>query len=94
MTARERLDLALIDALETGLIVPCLRRPEWTSDDPDERAHAATECEGCPCLDECADVALEDVETYGKTQVWGVYAGVDITPTKGKPGRPRKESAA
>lgn len=88
MTAREALEYAMRDALDRGLIVPCLGRLEWTSDDAQERAQAASECDGCPCLTACSEAAREGEED------WGTWAGVDRSPAKRSAGRPRKEPAA
>lgn len=59
----------------------------WCSDDPAERAQAATWCTGCPVLTECGAAAAETKATFG------VWAGVDRTtrtqPDKNQPPSPR-----
>lgn len=73
MTARERLDRALLHLAADG------RRPRcgepathhlWTSESADERARAAGLCAGCPVLRQCADAAEEEAALF-------VWAGVD-----------------
>lgn len=49
----------------------CVGRVEWTSDNPDDRARAADECDGCPVQAECAALAI-DIDACA-----GVYAGTD-----------------
>lgn len=75
-TAHARLRLALADALDLGLRIPCAGRRghQWTSDDPDERATAATACDGCPAFTECGAAVDETREK------WGVWSGLDRTP--------------
>jgi len=77
MTAAEQLTRALVDLATQG------RRPRcgepgghelWTSDDADDRAQAATWCNGCPVLAECAASADEHDEKFG------VFGGRDRTP--------------
>lgn len=48
----------------------------WLSEDPAERALAATWCGGCPVLTECRDAATANGEKFG---VWG---GIDQTRSK------------
>lgn len=73
MSARDRLDRALLDLAADG------RRPRcgepashhlWTSEDRAERARAARLCSACPILRQCGLAAEEEQELF----VWG---GVD-----------------
>jgi hypothetical protein len=59
---------------------PCAGGDGWTSEDPDERALAARCCAGCALFGPCRVLADELKVTFG------VWAGVDRTPTtrKGK----------
>jgi hypothetical protein len=84
-TPHEALALALADAVDRGLLIPCAGSEAWTSEDPDDRAAAALECAGCPAWDACA--------VAGEGQVWGVWAGVWRGLTPGPAGRPRKARA-
>ncbi len=83
MTARERLNVALLTMAERGTLTPCQgrrRRDRWTSDDHADREWAANVCTSlaCPVLDACRDTGAEE-----KHGVWG---GVDVTPTSRKRG--------
>lgn len=84
MTAAEELTRALLELEDKGQTTPCQgkRADRWTSDVPDERAWAASVCASlrCPVIAQC-DVAAD--ETHEK---WGVWAGVDRTPTNRKRG--------
>ncbi|EWT06325.1 transcriptional regulator, partial [Intrasporangium chromatireducens Q5-1] len=71
MTARDEFNADLLALLDEGRSVPCAGRDEWTSDEPDERAHAAEECVSCPLLEVCADLATEE------RHKWGVWGGLD-----------------
>lgn len=73
-TAHEVLALALVDAIDAGLIVPCAGSGDWIADDYRKRARAAQACDGCPVLDQCAAAAESTEEKHG---VWGA---VDRTP--------------
>lgn len=75
--ATERLTLALSDLEDKGVKWPCQNRPEWTSDDPDERAYAAAGCRFCPALALCAEAGDELRAQF----VWG---GTDRTKTQRK----------
>ncbi len=77
MTAAEALTRALVAIADHG------RRPRcgepgghelWCSDDPDERAQAASWCVACPVLAECGGAADENDEKFG------VFGGRDRTP--------------
>jgi len=87
MTAAEQLTRAMVSLAAQG------RRPRcgepgghelWCSDDADDRAQAASWCNGCPVLAECAAAANEQGERFG------VWAGRDRTPPPAS--RPKRES--
>lgn len=70
---REALALAIFDALEAGLIVPCAADPErWTSDNVSVLEAAALDCDGCPLTAEC--------EAASAGEVWGAWAGRVLVP--------------
>lgn len=78
MTARDRLDRALVDMAEKGRRPICGEyrdrgRDWWTSDDYEEREAAAHLCRGCELLALCEAVAAEERAAYH------VWAGVDRT---------------
>ena len=76
------LTLAIDQALDRGLRVPCVGRDEWTSDSREDRAHAASACLACPVLAECAAAAAESVE---RLHVWGgVDRGAGSTASRSK----------
>lgn len=84
MTARDRLDRALLDLADQGRRPRCAEpedHPWWTSEEADERAHAARLCIGCPVLRQCAEAAEEEAELF-------VWAGID------NGNRPRKREIA
>lgn len=60
----------LQQALRSSETVPCAGRDEWCSDDPEQRAAAATACQGCPALAQCNAFAEANGETFG---VWGGF---------------------
>lgn len=73
MSARDRLDRALLDLADRGGRPRCGEPADhllWTSEKPDERARAAGMCVGCPVLRQCALAAEEEGELF-------VWAGVD-----------------
>lgn len=73
MSARDRLDRALLDLATEGRRPRCGEPAEhlwWTSEKADERARAAALCVGCPVLQPCAHAAEEEGELF-------VWAGVD-----------------
>lgn len=73
MSARDRLDRALLDLAADGRRPRCAEPADhlwWTSEDGDERARAARLCTGCPVLPLCAESAEDERELY-------VWAGVD-----------------
>lgn len=80
MSAHTILTLAVEAALERGTRIPCRDRPEWLSDDPEERAEAADACRPCPVIELCAEAAHSKPR-----QQFGVWAAKDYTRT------PRKE---
>lgn len=71
---------ALSAAVNARQRIPC-RVPgqthAWTSDAHEERAEAAEACAPCPIRDQCRDA--------GRFEPWGVWAGIDKSPTKRKP---------
>ena len=81
MTAHEQLALALADAIAQGHEIPCGTSDGWLSDDADQRAEAAQACRHCPVIDLCADAGASTSERFG---VWG---GIDRTPTKQRKAR-------
>lgn len=73
MSARDRLDRALLDLASDGRRVRCAEPEDhlwWTSDLDAEREAAARLCVGCPVLRQCAESAKEEHELF-------VWAGVD-----------------
>ena len=81
MTARDRLDAALVHLAAQGQRPPCGQPWAgglWTSDDKADREHAARLCRSCPALDPCRDAADEGDERH---HVWG---GIDRTRAPGK----------
>ncbi|BAK36062.1 hypothetical protein MLP_30480 [Microlunatus phosphovorus NM-1] len=84
-TAREQLTLALVQLAADGRRPPCGdygAHDVWLSDDPDIRALAADWCTGCPVREQCHNAAEAGDEKFG------VWAGIDRTPPKRRPGRP------
>ncbi|MGE9806921.1 WhiB family transcriptional regulator [Janibacter sp. G1551] len=76
MTARSRLDRALLELADKGGRPRCgdpLEHPLWTSEHADERARAVALCGGCPLTTLCRDLADETGAT------WGVWAGHDYS---------------
>lgn len=76
-TARERLDLAILELTQDGLRLRCSWPTDghmWTSDEHDDRARAARRCWGCPVLDLCREAADEEGER------WHVRGGKDYRP--------------
>lgn len=60
---------------DAGYLPNCSGSTWPTSDDPDERARAATElCPGCPVADEC--------DTAGQSESHHVWAATDRTPDR------------
>lgn len=71
MSARDRLDRALLDLAAAGRRPVCgepWSEALWTSDDADDRAEAARLCQTCPLLEPCAEAADEADERH---HVWG-----------------------
>lgn len=68
----QRLHLELSQAI-TRHRPPCLGRPEWTSDDPADRAAALEGCTHCPHQAPCGAYARAAREAHG------VWAGTDRT---------------
>lgn len=84
MTARQQLDMALLDMGANNRRTRCAEPADhawWTSDLDAERAAAARLCQGCPVLQLCGAAAEEDAEIF-------VYAGVDHGT------KPRRKKAA
>lgn len=69
--ARAVLADAVDAVLHLGLTVPCVGRPEWTSEDPESRALAALGCAPCPVWGPCGAAAEAGQESAG------VWAGHD-----------------
>ncbi len=91
MTANELLIEALADSVAAGFIVPCGQLDErslWLSDDPAERAEAATLCGACPAIAKCRAAAVEGHEQFG---VWG---GRDMGDRKNQTWRTPQASLA
>ncbi len=77
----------LQEALD-GAAVPCTGDPDaWWSEDPDVRAYAARACIDCVAIERCGRFAEANRETAG------VWAGVDRTPTAGRPAQRKERSA-
>lgn len=79
MTARERLDRALVDMASRGEKPRCAwpdRAHLWTSEEREERVRAVRGCAGCPILDPCGAAAEEERD------VWTVRGGVDRRPSR------------
>lgn len=71
MTARDRLDRALVDLAARGQRPPCGQpwaEGLWVSDDYRDRLEAARLCRPCPVLEACRAAADEAGE---KHHVWG-----------------------
>lgn len=83
MSAHEALARALVTAVDARLRIPCAGSDDWTSEDENTRADAARRCDGCPCTTECHEAATETRERFG------VWAGVDRSPTTRKPAHPK-----
>lgn len=82
--AEVALSVALAEAAEDGITVPCaedLTTDLWFAETPAERAGAAADCDGCAVFIECAAAAVEIRPRFG------VWAGRDWSP------RPRKVAA-
>lgn len=88
MTARDRLDRALLDMAARGQRPPC-GQPWgdglWTSESHEDRARAAVLCRPCPLLEPCAATAEEADERHN---VWG---GRDWTRHHGPKKNPTKK---
>lgn len=71
--ALNRLTAALAEHLDAGESVPCLDSPteaDWISDRREDQDRAATACQDCPALAQCASYALatrEEAGVYGGT---------------------------
>lgn len=72
VAAHEALALAVLGALEDGQEPPCRGRDEWTADDPEKRADAATGCQSCHLATPCLTAAT----TAGER--WGIWGGRDF----------------
>ena len=73
ITARERLDAALVAMLDANQVPPCSADPEkWFSTEPATIAWASGECGRCPVLQQCSDYATSDTVTAK----YGTWAGV------------------
>ena len=69
----DRLVDGLAELAQAGHIAPCVGRPEWTSDDPDDRADAAEGCAWCPMAGPCLAAGA------ASRSVWGVWGGLDLS---------------
>jgi Transcription factor WhiB len=78
--ATDALTVALLELARQGQRTNC-SDPEthhyWTSEHPPERKLAVRACAGCPVLQPCLEV--------GRHQTFGVFGGVDVTRTPGRP---------
>lgn len=80
VSPHEELTAALVALLESGRRPTCANRGDlWLSDDPGQRTKAARACAGCPLTDPCAAV--------GDAEGFGVWAGIDRTPTRRRQAR-------
>ncbi len=71
LTARERLDNAIIDLVELGQFPPCHTEPDaWFSDSPTVIETAVAACLRCPVIHQCRAYALADP----RTSRYGVWA--------------------
>ena len=79
MTARDRLDLALLQLAEAGRPAHCQGRSgdRWVSEHRSDRLWAAEQCRSCALLLLCRTAADE---THESAWVWG---GIDRTPRPG-----------
>lgn len=68
------LQAVIEEALDAGQRVPCIGRPEWTSEALDDRVEAVEACQWCPVLTACLAAARTIKASSG---VWG---GVDLEP--------------
>lgn len=86
LPAWQSLQLSLLDLHRP---VPCQSAPDvWTSDNPNRRAIAAAACGHCPVILQCATFARVNREASN------VWAGVDRTPTRGRPAAQQKVRTA
>src|SRR5699024_8572036 len=58
------LSLAIDNALQTGLRIPCVEDPQ-AFDDATTLTRTARPCEGCPVVDLCADYGRTGAVTHG-----------------------------
>lgn len=63
---------AVAAAHAAALVVPCVGRSEWMSENPAQRAVAVVACRPCPVFNECVAAA--------RREGFGVWAGKDLTP--------------
>lgn len=75
--ARERLSAALVAMGDRDQAPACAGGTWWISEAAEERAAAAEACRGCPALEACARA--------GRYEPWGVWGGVDRSPSLGRP---------
>lgn len=84
MSPHEALSLALADAVDRGLRIPCAGQAErFTGEEVDELEAAALECRDCPCRAAC--------EAAGQGQSWGVWGATVAWPSF-RPRRAKKAS--
>jgi hypothetical protein len=91
-TGRVELEDHLDRLDETGAGIPCRRAGRlialWTSEDPGDQDRAAALCAPCAGRPACAAyITAHPTET-------GVYGALTDNARRGRPGRPRKETAA
>lgn len=81
MSARQRLELAIVAAAAERRRIPCGTygtAAAWLSEDEAERAQAADACRYCPVILPCATAAIEGRER------WGTWAGYDASTKTGR----------
>ena len=71
VTGAEQLRLLLDDLDRLGTPPPCRDRPEWLSEDYEDRLAARYRCRPCPALEVCGRAAAE------RKEAWGVWGGTD-----------------
>ena len=79
MSAAETMSAALRSMTYREQVPPCADGSDrWTSEDYTQRAETIPLCTGCDLLDLCAQYATELKASFG------VWAGIDRTPTTRK----------
>lgn len=90
--ARDALLALLARHVDAGRPVPCVSVPAadrgyWTSDHPDEQQLAASMCQHCPALTECAEYGA----TYPREA--GTYGGLTEHDRRASVARHRKAAS-